>query len=58
MPTQPFTGTASYYKMLPKNGPTPLLLNAPHGQVGGQPKTLPFLNWGGGMHCQKHTHVD
>ena len=28
MPTKPFTGTASYYKILPLPGPTPLLQNA------------------------------
>ena len=49
MPTQPFTGTAY--------GPTPLLLNALHGQVGGQPKKMPFLIFFfflGGVHFQKY----
>ena len=52
-----FTGTTSYYKMLPLRGPTPLLQNtvgvlmvdqwpmlARYKKVGGQPKMLPFLN--------------
>ena len=34
VPTQPFTGRGSYYKMLLKNGPAPLPPNALHGQVG------------------------
>ena len=58
MPTQLFTGTgtASYYKM----GPTPLLLNALHGQVGGQPKKLSFLNsfFGGGAFSEVHMLID
>ena len=71
MPTKPFTGTASYYKMLPLRGPTPLLQNVVgvlmvdqwpmlvhYKKVGGQPKTLPFLIFWFGAFSEAHMLLD